>query len=110
MANLELALVIAFYAYPVILFLTLFAAQSIQFYVSRLRPRSSEQPSPTDNKRRIYSTLIWLFQLAASGLLFASIVVVVYQAIAIQDASSAAAFPFSAYLVPATISLPNDSC
>jgi ATP-binding cassette, subfamily B, vacuolar membrane transporter HMT1/ACLQ len=70
MADTELGLAIAFYLYPLGLFLTLFSSQLIRY-----RYRDAEDsPAATNEKKvrkahRLYTNLIWVFQLLLSPLL-----------------------------------------
>lgn len=70
MANTELGLAIAFYLYPLGLFATLFLSQ-----LTRYRYRDADKPLGVINEKkaqkahRLYTKLIWIFQLLLSPLL-----------------------------------------
>lgn len=110
MAEPQLGLKLAFYAYPCLLFLTLLGGQSIQYYYSR---RKGSEPSASDAQkqkaattRRIYEKTIWALQLILSLLLLASTVLAVLEAVTAQhEATGHIRFPFSAYLVCALSSM-----
>lgn len=67
MADLELGLATSFYLYPCGLFAALFSSQLIRY-----RYRADEPAAATNNSkvpRRLYTNLIWIFQLILSPLL-----------------------------------------
>jgi hypothetical protein len=70
MADTELGLAIAFYLYPCGLFVTLFSSQLIRY-----RYRDADEPLAAINEKkvqkahRLYTKLIWIFQLLLSPLL-----------------------------------------
>jgi hypothetical protein len=70
MAKTELGLAIAFYLYPCGLFATLFSSQLIRY-----RYRDADEPLAAINEKkgqrahRLYTKLIWIFQLLLSPLL-----------------------------------------
>ncbi|VUC26310.1 unnamed protein product [Clonostachys rosea] len=107
MDSTQLGLRIAFYSYPVLLFVTLLGVQSFQYYVERKRGAESkatrnaldsEQKAKAEKITRISSTIIWILQLILSGLLLASIIFAVHKAIVGQHSlDGKAGFAFSAY-------------
>jgi len=70
MADTELGFAIAFYLYPCGLFVTLFSSQLVRY-----RYRDAEEPSAAINEKkaekthRLYTKLIWIFQLLLFPLL-----------------------------------------
>jgi hypothetical protein len=70
MADTGLGLAIAFYLYPCGLFVTLFSSQLIYY-----RYRDADEPSAAIEEKklhkahRLYTKLIWIFQLVLSVLL-----------------------------------------
>ncbi|KAM0273590.1 hypothetical protein ACHAQH_008253 [Verticillium albo-atrum] len=105
MASGELALKIAYYAYPCLLFLTLLGAQSVQYFRNRRRESlhvaSQDEASKQDVEglKRTYARLIWLLQLVLCLLLLATIIVAVREAVVSQrDLDGRIDFAFSAYL------------
>jgi hypothetical protein len=70
MADTELGLAIAFYIYPCALFVTLFSSQLIRY---RYRDTEDEPAAIKEKKAqktyRLYTKLIWIFQLLVSPLL-----------------------------------------
>jgi ATP-binding cassette, subfamily B, vacuolar membrane transporter HMT1/ACLQ len=73
MADTELGLAVAFYLYPFGLFATLFSSQLIRY-----RYRDADEPLAAINEKkgekvhRLYTNLIWIFQLLLSPLLVCS--------------------------------------
>lgn len=119
MSGTQLGLRIAFYSYPVLLFITLLGVQSIQYYRERKReqkegpknarrtaPEDSEQKQRADRISRISATVIWILQFFLSVLFLASIIVTVREALRDQDAGTVT-FPFSAYLVSIAAAQPR---
>jgi ATP-binding cassette, subfamily B, vacuolar membrane transporter HMT1/ACLQ len=104
MAEPQLGLKLAFYAYPCLIFLTLLGGQSIQYYYVR---RKASEPSASDAQkqkaaatRRNYERAIWALQLIVSLLLLASTIYAVLEAVTGQhEATGYIRFPFSAYVV-----------
>ncbi|KAF4458123.1 hypothetical protein F53441_58 [Fusarium austroafricanum] len=101
MAKAELGLKIGFYAYPIVLFVTLLGVQSAQFYLTR---HGSTRQIALDNDlkqhvekiRKTYARFIWVLQLVLSCLLIGSIVFATREVFA--DAKGKVVFDFSAYL------------
>ncbi|KNB19664.1 ATP-binding cassette, subfamily B [Fusarium oxysporum f. sp. lycopersici 4287] len=105
MAKAELGLKIGFYAYPIVLFVTLLGVQSAQFYISRHGSTTRKVALDNDLKqhidkiRRFYARCIWVLQVVLSGLLIASIVYATREVFADQDGvKGSVVFSFSAYL------------
>ncbi|CEI62388.1 Heavy metal tolerance protein [Fusarium venenatum] len=106
MAKEELGLKIGFYAYPCALFVTLLGVQSAQFYLTRhgdpktrQNALDNELKSKTEKIQRLYTRLIWVFQLVLSGLITASIVLTTREVFADQkEIKGKILFSFSAYL------------
>lgn len=102
MADLKLGLDVAFYAYPVGLFATLFAGQLVA-YRYRRRPDSAPaalDPKTADSLRSLYARLIYLVQLLLVPALLASVILAVANAVHDDQHLPAgrALFPYSAYL------------
>ncbi|KIM93402.1 hypothetical protein OIDMADRAFT_35892 [Oidiodendron maius Zn] len=104
MADTELGLAIAFYLYPCGLLLTLFSSQLVRY-----RYRDADEPSATINQKkdqkahRLYTKLIWIFQLLLSPLLLASIVLTLGAAITRRnEIPEDINFPYTAYLASHT--------
>ncbi|KAF5008106.1 hypothetical protein FDECE_5590 [Fusarium decemcellulare] len=105
MAGAQLALKIAFYIYPCILFITLLGAQTVQFYRNRHQQTpargalDSEHKQKIDNVRRIYARIIWTLQLVICVLLCASIGFAARESVTQHEIPGARVdFSFSAYL------------
>lgn len=108
MAEPQLGLKLAFYAYPCLLFLTLLGGQSIQYYYNRRKGSESSisdaQKQKATTTRRNYEKTIWALQLILSLLFLASTVLAVLEAVSGQHAATGhIRFPFSAYLVCALV-------
>lgn len=108
MADAQLGLKIAFYAYPCVIFLTLLGVQSLQFYLSRRRESrpvalDNDQKQKAEAIKRFYARLIWILQLALSIILLVTIVLAVREALTDQHVTGTITFSFSAYLVKLTI-------
>uniref|UniRef100_A0A0D2YK28 ABC transmembrane type-1 domain-containing protein n=1 Tax=Fusarium oxysporum (strain Fo5176) TaxID=660025 RepID=A0A0D2YK28_FUSOF len=75
MAKAELGLKIGFYAYPIVLFVTLLGVQSAQFYISRHGSTTRKVALDNDLKqhidkiRRFYARCIWVLQASFVGVL-----------------------------------------
>ncbi|KAK3312305.1 P-loop containing nucleoside triphosphate hydrolase protein [Apodospora peruviana] len=108
MAGVQLGLQVAFYSYPIGLFLVLITSQSIYYYRARQRRGKGgdgaevyDNSKEADSIRRFYAWLIWLCQGIVALLFLSSIVLVVVDAVRgpqrdIDDAENN--FPYSAYL------------
>jgi hypothetical protein len=112
MAKAELGLKIGFYAYPIVLFVTLLGVQSAQFYISRHGATTRKVALDNDVKqhidkiRKFYARCIWVLQVVLSGLLIASVVCATREVFANQDGEKGSVeFAFSAYLVRSHIPL-----
>lgn len=70
MANTELVLALAFYLYPCGLFVTLFSSQLIRYrYRDEVNPPAGNNAKKTEKAHRLYTKLIWTFQLLLFPLL-----------------------------------------
>lgn len=106
MASGELALNIAFYAYPCLLFVALLGAQFIQYFRNRNREtrhvalRDEVTKHDIEGLKRSHARVIWLLQLILGLLLLSSIILAVREAVATrQNFQGRIDFGFSAYLV-----------
>ncbi|KAK5653654.1 hypothetical protein OQA88_8684 [Cercophora sp. LCS_1] len=96
MAGVQFGLEVAFYVYPIGLFLTLGTSQSIYYFRNRSRPQPAEpNDKAADGIRRFYAWLIWLAQAVLAVLVLPAIILVVRDAVVSQDDG---VFPYSAYL------------
>ncbi|KAI5927537.1 hypothetical protein F4810DRAFT_269324 [Camillea tinctor] len=99
MGSLQIALEVAFYLYPVGLFVTLFSAQLVAF-----RYRKTHKAPATDEKAaekvvRFYARILWALQLLLTFLLLASIIVLLHNAVTSpHEPEGKVTFPNSAYL------------
>ncbi|KAF7560548.1 hypothetical protein G7046_g3591 [Stylonectria norvegica] len=103
MANPQVALKVAFYIYPCLLFVALLGAQSLQYYRQRRREANpnavnDEQKEKAQSIQQRYSRVIWLLQLILSALLLISIVLAVREAFAGRGVEGKINFPSSAYV------------
>ncbi|EGY22641.1 heavy metal tolerance protein [Verticillium dahliae VdLs.17] len=105
MASGELALNIAFYAYPCLLFVALLGAQFIQYFRNRNREtrhvalRDEVTKHDIEGLKRSHARVIWLLQLILGLLLLSSIILAVREAVATrQNFQGRIDFGFSAYL------------
>ncbi|TVY82207.1 ABC transporter aclQ [Lachnellula suecica] len=104
MGDTELGLAIAFYLYPCGLFATLFSLQLIRYrYRDAGEPLTALDEKHVQKTHRLYTNLIWIFQLLLFPLLLASIVLTVSAAIARRnDIPADVNFPYTAYLASHT--------
>ncbi|CRK40981.1 hypothetical protein BN1723_015829 [Verticillium longisporum] len=105
MASGELALNIAFYAYPCLLFVALLGAQFIQYFRNRNREtrhvalRDEVTKHDIEGLKRSHARVIWLLQLILGLLLLSSIILAMREAVATrQNFQGRIDFGFSAYL------------
>lgn len=87
---------VAFYVYPIGLFLTLGTSQLICYFRSRSRPQPAEpNDKAADSIRRFYAWVIWVSQTILALSVLPAIIYVVHDAVTGQDGGT---FPYSAYL------------